>query len=479
MDTRGSDFRIRYFSDERVKAIHSNALDILESTGIQVEHPEALELLRAAGAAVDFDKSVVKINPDLVQKCIDSARHEVSLAARNPERDVTLRSNPRVPVARNGGGVDNIIDLETGEFRPMVQSDIADLFRVLDALDNISYVAPLYAQDAPGDIRDVVVFESLVNNTSKHVNIRTFSTRNLEAILTIAEIVAGGKENLKSRPIFSLFDSPVSPLKFPELVVDVFLTAARNEIPVHIGNMPIAGATGPFTLAGEVLLLYTELLGGIVICETANPGAPVILSPHVMTMDMSTLLALTGSIEVSMIMAGITQMIVERLRMPADIHGPWSDSMVADSESMLERTFGSVLPAYAGASVIAGAGDIQEGFAYCPVQLGMDDELLGFLFKSLEGIPADTERLAAEAIKRNGFAGDYMTDDTTIAFLRSDYYQPTILNRSSRERWTADGKKDMNDRARERIQTLIQDHKPIPLDEDCKKEIRKVVESLQ
>lgn len=479
MGTGQNRLRISYFSHDQVRTIHERALDILETSGVLVEHQGALEMLKDAGAAVDFEKRVVRIHPDIVRKCLATAPRDVLLGARDPAKNLNLQPCPEIPASRNGGGVDNIIDMNTGEFRKMLTSDIADMFRVLDALDNISYVAPLYAQDMPEKIRDLLVFESMLENTSKHINIRTFSKKNLHAILTIGEIVAGSKENLRKKPIFSLFDSPVSPLKFPELVVEVFITAAKNGIPVHIGNMPIAGATGPFPLAGEVLLLHTELLAGIAICQLANPGAPMILSPHVMTMDMSTLLALTGSIEASMVMVGITQMINDCCDIPSDIHGPWSDTLVADSQSMLERSFASILPAYAGASVIAGAGDIQEGFAYCPIQLAIDDELMGFLFKSLEGIPVDDDRLAAEAIKRVGFKGDYITDESTIKYLRSDYYEPKILNRLSRENWIREGSKDINARSKERIEKLTREHEPIPLDADIRTEIRRLIESME
>lgn len=148
--------RIRYLSDEQVGKIHERALDILDSCGILVEHEGALELLRDSGAAVDSQKSVVRISPDIVEKCLKSTPHEVLLGARDPAKNLNLQPSPKIPATRNGGGVDNIIDLDTGEFRKMLTSDIVNMFRVLDALDNISYVAPLYAQDMPENVRDVL-----------------------------------------------------------------------------------------------------------------------------------------------------------------------------------------------------------------------------------------------------------------------------------------------------------------------------------
>jgi len=474
MDQR---LRIRYFSDEQVQKIHGNALELLETHGFMVEHDGALEILSDHGAQVDFDQQVVKVKPELVQKCMDVTVSRFLLGARNPQRSVTVETDPQFPVCRNGGGVDKIIDIETGRLRDMVLSDTVALYHVLDALDGINSLSPLYPQDVPAQYRDLAVLETLFNNTSKHVNIRTFSKENLVKLVKMGHIVAGGQEKFRRNPVFSIFDSPLSPLKFPELTVEVFLTAGKYGIPLYMANLPIAGGTGPFTLAGMVQLLHAELLAGVVICQAAYPGAPMLLHPLAMTMDWQTLLGLSASIESTMITAGIVQVANEIFHMPVDVHGPWSDTYIADSQSMLERTFQMLLPALSGAASIAGFGDVQEGLAFCPIQLGIDEELIGFTLKALDGIPVDDDRLAVDAIKRVGFGGNFMTEPTTIKYLRSDYYKPKILNRRSREDWEKAGRKDINAVAKERIGKLMKEHQPEPLDAGLKKELRALVES--
>jgi trimethylamine--corrinoid protein Co-methyltransferase len=479
MDTKNNRLRIKYFSDNQVKKMHATAMDILEGHGFMVEHRGALEILRDSGAKVDFDKQVVKVKSDLVEKCMSSTVSRFVLGARDSSKDAVVEVDMQFPVFRNGGGVDKIIDINTGEFRDMSLSDIAELYRVLDVLDFINVVSPLYPQDIPEKIRDLVTLETLFQNTSKHVNIRTFSKENLACLVKMGEIVAGGQENLRRRPVFSLFDSPLSPLKFPELTIDVFITAGKYGIPLYMANLPIAGATGPFPLAGMVQLLHAELLASVVICQTANPGAPMLLHPLAMTMDWRTGMGLSASIESTMMTAGSIQVANEIFNMPVDVHGPWSDTHIADSQSAIERTFQTLFPALSGAASIAGFGDVQEGMAFCPIQLGIDEELVGFTVKALEGIPADNDRLCADAIKRVGFGGNFMTDETTLKYLRTDYYEPKILNRLSREEWEKAGSKDINARAKERISKLMKEHQPEPLDAGLKKELRSLVESMQ
>jgi trimethylamine--corrinoid protein Co-methyltransferase len=479
MNAKNNRLRIRYFSDDQVKKIHTNAVELLEDHGFMVEHRGALEILRDNGAEVDFEKKVARVKSDLIEKCMSSTVSRFVLGARDPSKDAVVETNLQTPVFRNGGGVDKIIDIDTGEFRIMHLSDIAELYRVLDALDFINVISPLYPQDVPEKIRDLVTLETLFQNTSKHVNIRTFSKKNLDVLVKMGETVAGSRENLRKRPVFSLFDSPLSPLKFPELTVDVFITAGKHGIPLYMANLPIAGATGPFTLAGMVQLLHTELLASVVICQTANPGAPMLLHPLAMTMDWRTGMGLSASIESTIMTAGSIQVANEIFNMPVDVHGPWSDTHIADSQSAIERTFQTLFPALSGAASIAGFGDVQEGMAFCPVQLGIDEELVGFTLKALEGIPVDDDRLSVDAIKRVGFGGNFMTDDTTLKYLRTDYYEPKILNRQSREEWVKAGSKDINARAKERIKKLMKEHQPEPLDRNVQKKLRALVKSME
>lgn len=470
--------RIRYLDDDQVQKVHENALALLQEQGFLVDHPGALELLASHGARVDMDKRVARVEPDMVQRCLDAAPREVLLAARDPERDVRLRCDPAVPVTRNGGGVDRLVDPESGEDRDMGLDDVRALTRALDAMDGIDVVAPLYPRDVDEGVRDLVVLQTLLGNTSKHVNIRTFSKRNLGALLRMGELVAGGSDALRARPLFSLFDSPVSPLRFPELTVDVYMAAGAAGVPLFVANLPIAGATGPFPLAGMVQLLHTELLASVVICQTANSGAPLVLHPLAMTMDWKTAVGLTGSIEATMITAGAVQVANAVFGLPVDVHGPWSDTFTADPQAMMERTFQTLVPALAGAASVAGFGDLQEGLIFCPVQLGMDEELIAYTRRTLEGFPVDDHRLAAEAIKRVGFTGNYMTDETTLKYLRSDYHQPRVLNRVSRQTWEQQGRPDANARARQRVLELMQSHTPTPLEDGLEQELQAVIDGL-
>lgn len=71
-------------SDEELKKLHANALDIIENVGIEYESRRYLELLEAEGQKADFESGIAWLKPDLVERRIKSAPRAITLGARNP-----------------------------------------------------------------------------------------------------------------------------------------------------------------------------------------------------------------------------------------------------------------------------------------------------------------------------------------------------------------------------------------------------------
>lgn len=465
---------IKILSDVDIERIHEQSLLVLKETGIEVEHEACLKLLEAAGASVDYQTKRVKIPNDLVARCLEKVPEEITLAARNPEKDCFITPKCK-PYSRNGGGGDYTIDLETGEFKPLLKADMVDYFRLIDGLQHIDFVAPVYGRDLPVVGRDILVMREMLANTDKHVHMRVYSKESLEYVIRMAQIVAGGKENLKERPILSLLESPISPLKFVEIIVEALFLCGEYGIPVELCVMPISGGTGPMTLAGNTLLFNVEFLGCVVISQLANPGAPLEYAPRPMIMDMNTGIGLTGSIEAAMMSVAGAQM-AGFYNVPVSLHGPWTDSMVPDGQATFESTYFALLPAFAGAHVLAGAGMLQQGLSFSHVKLVIDDEIHGVILRALEGFRVDEDYLGANAIARVGPGGSFLADEHTMKFLRSgERYFPQLLFRQTREAWKAEGSNSFQERARERALMILKEHQPAPLPEDVSKALDDLV----
>ena len=464
---------IQYLSKNQVEMIHEGSLDLLEKTGIEVDHEAGLKVLAEAGAKVDFQEKRVRIPSGLVVRCLETVPDRFTLAARNPERDCPLVPGG-TPFSRNGGGADFTIDLHTGEFRPMLYADVSSYFKLMDALDGISFIAPVFGHDMPVVGRDILMLREAFANTDKPIHLRAFSGETLKYMFEMAVIVAGSKEALKERPIVSLLEAPISPLKFLDVTVDALWLCGEYGIPLDVCVMPIAGGTGPMTMAGNVQLLNTEFLAGVVISQLAHPGAPLQYAPRPMAMDMRTGFSLAGSVELGMMAAAGAQM-AHFYNVPVSLHGPWSDSMTHDGQSTFERMYMTIMAALAGANVLVGAGMMQQSLVISYEQLIIDDEINRTAFRAVQGFEIDEERLGANVISKVGPGGNFVAEEHTLKYLRGERYVPSLLYRDSREAWEASGSKTFVARAKDRALSILEEHQPNPLPEDISKELDKHV----
>lgn len=464
---------IKVLSKAEIEEIHQKSLDVLERTGVEVDSDRGLKALKKAGAKVNPKTKRVRIPRKLVMRCLKTVPKKFTLAARNPEKDCPLVRGGR-PYSRNGGGADFTLDLETGRFRPMMLADVRSYFKLMDGLDGIDFVAPVFGHDMPSVGRDIVMLREAFTHTDKHIHLRAFSGRTLETMFKMAEIVVGGKEALKKRPVVSLLEAPISPLKFLDVIMDALWLCGEYGIPLDVCVMPSSGSTGPVTMAGNVLLFNTEFLAGVVISQLAHPGAPLQYAPRPMTMDLRTGFSLAGSIEAGMMAVAGAQM-AHYYDIPVSLHGPWTDSMSHDGQSTFERTYLTLLAAFAGANALVGAGMIQESLVISHEQLVIDDEIHRTVLRALEGFEVSEERFGLGAIDRVGPGGNFLADEHTLKFLRGERYSPHLLYRNSREAWEASGSKDFEQRAKDRAKSILKEHQPNPLPEDIGKALDDLV----
>ncbi len=465
---------IKVLSDAEVEKIHQQSLKILETTGIFVDHEGGLKTLEKGGAKVDYQTKRVRIPAKLVTQCLRTVPDHFTLAARDPKKDCPLVRGGR-PYSRNGGGADNTLDLDTGEFRPLMLSDLRGYYRLMDALEGIDFIAPVFAHDMPVLGRDIQMLREAFSGTSKNIHLRAFSGKTLKIMFEMAAIVAGGKEALKKRPLVSLLEAPVSPLKFLDVTVDALFLCGEYGIPLDVCVMPIAGGTGPVTMAGNVQLLNTEWLGGVVISQLAHPGAPLQYAPRPMAMDMRTGFSLAGAIELGMMAVAGAQM-AHFYNVPVSLHGPWTDSMVHDGQSTFERTYMALMAAYAGANVLVGAGMMQQSLVTSYEQLVIDSEISMTVVRAMQGFEVDDGRLAMDAIARVGPGGNFVQEEHTLKYLRGERYMPSrLIYRNSRDAWTSAGCPDFEKRANEIARTILKEHEPAPLPEDVSKALDKLV----
>ncbi|MFC1539464.1 trimethylamine methyltransferase family protein [Candidatus Latescibacterota bacterium] len=481
-DKRAEKISFKLISNESVRKIHNKSLEILEVTGVRIQHDKALRMLDEAGAKVNHTSKMVCFPPDMIEQSLETAPKSMLFAARNKIYDFTLQSDGSTFTRTVTGSAGYIDDLNTGEHRKIVLSDLKNWARLVDGLENINYLSCVFPDDVPLATREIHIFMAMLENTGKHLQTSAEETGNikiLKYIIEIASTIVGGKKELRKRPIFNSFTAAFSPLIYPEIVVDIILLSGEYGIPLELAVCPIAGATGPVTPVGLVLQASVELLAGVVISQVANPGAPLVISPRLYFLNMRNGNIIGGNIESAMVSTMQAQLINECYGLPVCLSGPGTDSMLADEQSMIERVYHTLLPALAGVNILACPGLVEHASTISPVQLTIDNDIIGMAQQILKGFSFDEDVLGIDTINGVGPGGNFLTEDHTLKYFKTEYKDFPLFNRMNRDNWKNSTMKDFKERARNKASDILRNHQIPLLDEKLLKELRLIVQEAE
>ncbi len=130
----------------------------------------------------------------------------------------------------------------------------------------------------------------------------------------------------------------------------------------------------------------------------------------------------------------------------------------------------------AGANLIYGAGMLDSGLVFSYAQLVIDNDIFKMIRKVMQGMHIDDENLAVDIINSVGPGGDFLMQDHTMKYMRTLPSAPNLIERGNRERWLSFGGKGLGERAAEIAADILANHKPAPLSDEAKSEIRAIVE---
>ncbi len=461
---------LKLLSDVDVKSIHAAALRVLEQTGVKVAHDQSYRLMRKAGATAGEDGQTVRLPAALIDKALRTAPSEILLCGRDSANDLLLRGNN--VFAGTGGAELNVLDLETGRLRDSTLRDIADIAHLVDALPGIDfYIRPVVARDIPVEKLDINKYYASLANTGKHVMGNVYFPENVGQVLKMAAMIAGGDSALRTRPLVSFITSFISaPLTFNPEVCPILLEIARHGAPVALSSVAIAGLTAPVTLAGTLVVTHAEQLAGLVLCQLANPGTPVIYGGCPGVADMRDSKFCPGSIERQILNAAVSQ-LARHINLPNYNLAGVTDSKIPDIQAGYEKAFGICMSALAGSNYIHhAAGRIADGVAY--EQYVIDNEIILMAKRAARGIEVNEQTLAVDEILSAGPGGDFITRQHTLEHFQREFFFPSIADRRDRESWEAAGAPDCRERARAEARRILEEHCPTPIPADIDRRIR-------
>jgi len=465
-----------WLNDKEIEEIHAATLELMWERGMKIEHDLGRQMLADAGAAVDENTYMVRFPPDLVERCIETTPGGFTMGGRN---DVDIGLGMGSPLAvRSTSGAEGYIDLETREYRLGTTADLIEWTRILDNMKHVDICAGFYPLDVPPNTRDVFTVKTMFENTVKPIFLNPYDVDTFKAIIDMSIAVRGSEEAFKERPVLSILTSATAPGHILDYCVDQLTLAGQYGVPVEVNTGPVMGGTSPVTLAGCILQSNIEILSLVVISQLVNPGAPLIHRNITMAMDMSTGTGLMGAMECALGQAAVAQLVKSKYKIPVSSNGPMSDAKIADGQSQIERTILTFLSGLTGTDLLLAPGYVESLYSVDPVQLVIDDDIIGCLKRVLKGIDVNETTLAKAIIKQMTPGGNYLTEMHTVENFRSEYHLPKIFNRDARSAWNAAGSKDLNAKARDLAHHILETSQPKPLAPDVQNEVDRIYKAI-
>jgi len=450
---------------EDIRQIHEAAAAGLERVGVQVGSAEGRRLLREGGATVDETTEVAKIPRALVDEIVKARKVRVVLRGRDASQDADLDFN-HVHLCNDGTGP-LTLDFESGERRLSTSEDLAQSARVSNALENLHVFWPMVtAQDVPPSVRDYVDLKVSLMNTPKHILYASGASGDqARRLVRMAAAVAGGEKALRRRPIISSVQTTIAPLQHDGGMMDAAFAFGAAGVPAAIFTMPTPGASGPVTLAGSVAVAAMEFLAAMVECRLANPRSPLIWGCGLAPLDMRTTTRASGSPEHGLTGAAVTQM-AHFYGVPSLVGGFDATTSVPGTQAAIEKFSQGLSVVLGGADLIVGLGLLEDAKTLSLEQLFIDDEMVRMIRRIADGIVVNEETLALDVIEKVGIGKTFLGQRHTMQHLREEQFIPRLIDRRSYDLWARDGRRSLEDRAREKVKEALAAPVPFPLEPD-------------
>ncbi|MGI6678750.1 MAG: trimethylamine methyltransferase family protein [Dehalobacterium sp.] len=467
--------RFDYFSDNELNQIHEATLEILKTIGIHTTSERFKNLLLSNGCQEKGDRII--FTQEVIDRGMSTPPRSFNIYGRDEKNVVEFGKNKAY--AQTCVGTPSIMDLETNKKRDCMVQDLADFSRLADGLEFIHLVSPVFPRDVSQEVIVTVETATMLRNSTKPLRICAESSHEMKSILDVLTAAAGGKKELLEKPLAYIEVSPISPLEYGFHPAEALIDIVESGLPLGVIPCPMMGATGPMTLVGCVAQHNAEIMAGVIASQLIKPGSPVIMSPRVTFMDMSSGVGLWAMPEMGLAAAASIQM-ARHYGIPSTATGYSGAGKVADAQSSYEHLYNALLPALIGTDILAAAGSLDNCLTSCFAMLVLDNELSSVIQRTIQGPVVSEDTLAVKVIGEVISEGiTFLEHKHTRKFLRAgELWSPPLGDRMTFEKWAIKGEK-IEDRARTKAKELLIKHKPKPLDTEIEKEFERIISAAK
>ena len=447
---------LRPLDDGGVARIVAHALDILASIGMAGLPGPLQDRLMAAGARCRADGRLC-FPAEMVRAALARAPRRVRLPGFTPQRDLEIGGG-HVHIGTGGAAV-QVLDAATGAYRDSTLDDLYALMRVLDHSPHVHYgVRPVVARDIADPLAlDLNTGFACMMGTSKPIGISFCDAAHVKPVVDMFDIALGGPGAFAARPFcMAVIVHVVPPLRYAAEGIATLEAALGAGMIPQICSAGQAGATSPVTLAGALAQGLAETLAGLVAVDALKPGAPCIYAFMPFISDLRTGAMSGGSGEAAIANAAAAQLLAH-LGLPSTVSAGMTDAKLVDAQAGFEKGHTVALAGHAGADMInLAVGMLGSIMVASPEAMVVDDDMCGAILRSIRGIEVTGDTLdlgATEEVVTHD--GHYLGQPATLARMKTDYAYPALADRQGVDDWLESGALSIWDRARGRVEHIL------------------------
>ena len=465
--------RLELLETSLIERIVDQAMSLLATTGVLVDHPASFERLCEVGLNGDRDTQRITFPQQTVEAAIESAPSGFTLYDREGEEHARLEGD-RVHFVPASSAL-RILDRTSTQIRDAGSPDFTEYVRVANGLEHIAYLSTAFIpRDVPEDIADAWRLYLCLSSSKKPVVSGAFTHYGVPRMGEIMGMFRGGREDLAARPMAIFTCCPNTPLRWAEDPVQNVLDCAEWGIPVEVVPVLLLGMISPATTVGALVLHTAEVLSGLTIAQRIRPGTPVLFGGAPASFHMRLMTNPMTAVEALQVYCGYAQ-IADHLKLPSQAYMGLSDSKSNDPQGGAESGIGMVLAALSGINSVSGPGMLDYVNCFSLEKLVFDDELAAHAHRFARPVEVKddlpTDSLIQELLEENHL----LTAEHTLEHWPEELYLPgPMVDRTNWDQWEMQGSKDWRHRAAETIDEILDDYDVEPLDAAIHHEIREI-----
>lgn len=453
-------------SQEQLKSVHDTTIEILSKTGFYFACESVREIFKSRGFRFKDDR--VLIPEKEILKALETVPKSFVIRGRNPEHDVVMKKG--TASVGLGRGAVHIVEPD-GTFRSATTEDCTNALKLAQHLDILEHVGPL---SFPFDIdrRNIHLWSTMasIKYTDK---IYSYAGRQDMEILATAYGTTTAELEKRSDCTRSPGQATVvvqSPLTITKEDCRNLLRYSRCGIAYHVASMPVAGTSGPCTLAGTIVLQNCENLVPILFSQLVRPGSPVFYGAIAGHADMMSLRPRFGTSEARIIeMAGGQLARYYGLSCRGNVG--LTDAPAHDFQSGAQAMLSTLSVLQGGPNFLTGCGLLGSYMGASLAKIILDVELVVMAKRFLSPIRTDANTLAGKVIEETGPGGCFIEHDHTLDNYRNEFLTENLFRSPDYESWKTSGKTEIVQAAQEKALKIIDSYRKPPIDQGLEEEI--------